>query len=193
MMNLVIVTPPTEEPVSLANAKLQMRVDHTADDTLIGIIIAAAREQCEEISRRAFVTQTLRLSLDAWPCEENYISLPRPPLQSVTSVKYTDWNGAEYTLSASTDYLVDIDSEPGRVVLRSGAAWPGAVLCSAGAIKIIYVAGFGAATAVPKKYQQAVQILAAHFYENRETASPDSLSEIPFGVSALLVGDKGWA
>lgn len=189
-MNLVLVTAPAEEPISLATAKMQARVDGTAEDALMGTFVAAAREKCEEIARRAFVTQTLRLSLDDWP-DGRVLRLPRPPLQSVTSVKYTDVDGVEHTLSAS-DYVVDADSQPGRIALKNDADWPSDELREVGAIKITFVAGYGAASAVPKKYQTAVQLLAAHLYENRDAGSEVTLSEIPFGVTALASTDKGW-
>lgn len=189
-LNLVVVTPPTEEPVTVAQVKAQTRVEHTADDALIAVYLAAARELCEEMARRAFVTQTLRLTLDDWPCSR-IVQLPRPPLISVTSIVYTDDDGVTATLPA-TDYVVDTDSEPGRVALKSVASWPSVNLREAGAVKITYQAGYGAAAVCPKKYQMAVLLLAAHLYERREAAADAKMEEIPFGVTALLSGDKGW-
>jgi uncharacterized phiE125 gp8 family phage protein len=184
-MNLTVVTPPVSEPVSLATAKLQVRVDGSVEDTILGLYLSAARERCEEISRRAFAAQTLRLTLDEWP-DEREIKLPRPPLQSVTSVKYTDSGGVEHTF---TDYVVDTDSEPGRIALNDDASWPSDDLRPVGGIKITYVAGY---SDLPKRYQAAVLLLMAHLYENREATTDASLSEIPLGVSALLLSDKGW-
>ena len=59
-MPSVLVTAPTEEPVSLAEAKLHLRVDYTNDDVLIGALITAARQHAENDTRRALVTQTWR-------------------------------------------------------------------------------------------------------------------------------------
>jgi len=66
-MSLTIVTPPAEEPVTLTEAKNHLRVDLSDDDSLISALIVAAREHAEAITRRAFITQTLKLSLDAFP------------------------------------------------------------------------------------------------------------------------------
>ena len=189
-VGLSIVTPPAEEPVTLAQVKAQTRVETTADDALIAVYISAARELCEEISRRAFVTQTLRMTLDEWPCDR-VLNLLRPPLVSVTSVQYIDYTGATYAYAPS-QYGVDTNGEPGRIMLRAHSIWPLVVLQPAAGIVVTYVAGYGAATAVPKKYQMAVLLLAAHLYERREASTDISLSEIPFGVTALLSGDKGW-
>lgn len=189
-MNLIVVTPPAEEILSAAEAKLQSRVDGSTEDTLITTYLKAAREKCEEIARRAFVTQTLALVLDEWP-DKGVIKLPRPPLISVTSVAYKKADGTEV---AFTNFVVDTSSEPGRLALADGFTWPNDALYPIGAIKITYQAGFGAASAVPKIYKIATQLLAAHWYENREATVPNALGsvEIPFGVTALLTGDRGW-
>ena len=42
-MSVVVVTPPDTEPLTLAEAKLHLRVTDTADDDLITDCIAAAR------------------------------------------------------------------------------------------------------------------------------------------------------
>lgn len=189
-MNLQVVTPPVSEPIDLATAKLQTRVDGTTDDALLNAYITAAREKCEEIARRAFATQTLRLTLDAWP-NERIIRLPRPPLQSVSAVAYTDNAGITHTLSSS-QYVVDTDSEPGRIALKSGASWPGDTLREIGGIKITYLAGYATGNLLPKIYTAAMLLLIAHLYENREAGAEIALEEIPFGVNALLGGDRGW-
>jgi uncharacterized phiE125 gp8 family phage protein len=191
-MNLVVVTSPTEEPVTVAQVKAQCRVENSADDALIAIYLTAAREKCEEMARRAFITQTLRLSLDEWPLGR-VLRLPRPPLISVTSIIYTDDEGVATTWAAA-NYVIDTDSEPGRISPDPDTTWPftSEALRSLGGIKITYTAGYGAASACPKKYQQAVLLLAAHFYERREASSEVDLKDIPFGVAALLDGDKGW-
>lgn len=192
-MNLIVVTPPEEEPATVAETKGQVRSDASVgstEDALISTYIAAAREKCEEISRRAFVTQTLALVLDAWP-EENTIKIPRPPLIEVESVTYKLADGSEQEF---TDFVIDTASEPGRLALAHGASWPDDDLYPIGAIRIEFQAGYGAAAAVPQIYKMAVQLLAAHWYENREATTPNALGsvEIPFGVTALLTGDRGW-
>jgi uncharacterized phiE125 gp8 family phage protein len=182
MLNYQVVTPPTEEPVSLTTAKLHLRVDGSTDDALIGAYIVAAREKAEGLARRAFVTQTLRATLDAWPVERT-ISLPRPPLQSVSSIKYIDANGAEQTLGAG-DYVIDTGSEPGRLSFKSSFAWPGSSLKEIGAIGITFVAGYGAAAAVPELYKQAILLILAFWYENRE------IGDVPAGIRDMLVSER---
>lgn len=190
-MALTVVTAPAVEPVSLAEGKLHLRVDISTDDDLITAMIQAAREVVEGISRRALITQVWKLILDEFP-EEDEIVIPLPPLQSVTSITYKDRDGNESTFS-SGDYIVNTDTEPGKVVLAYGSSWPSTTLYPTGAITVQFTAGFGdASTDVPEKYRQAMMLLLGHFYENREAIATTGAvpKEVPFGVEALLWLDR---
>jgi uncharacterized phiE125 gp8 family phage protein len=56
-----------------------------------------------------------------------------------------------------------------------------------GMVEIEFAAGFGAAwEAVPPDLGQAVLLLAAHYYEHRNDATEAGLTQMPFGVSALI-------
>ena len=188
---LKLVTGPTVEPVSLTEAKLHLRVDGTDDDTVISALIVAAREAVEHIARRALISQTWELILDSWP--DSPFEVPLPPLSSVTSIKYKDEDGVEATFSSSS-YVVDADSQPGRVALASEASWPGGTLYPVGGVRVRFVAGYGsAATAVPQRYKQAILLLVGHWYEHREEASEGrGLTQVPFGVEALLWMDRAF-
>lgn len=184
---LKLVTGPTIEPITLAEAKAQCRVEAslTDEDTLINGYIAAARRWCEKVDRRAFLTQTWQLWLDAWPAS-NAIKLRLPPLQSVSSIVHYDDADVATTFAAS-NYYVDTVSEPGRVVLRSAASWPNATLREANGICVTFVAGWAAAASVPATLKQAVQLVVGYWYENREAAVIGAVSrEIELGVRALL-------
>ena len=178
------VTPPASEPVTLAEAKLHVRQDLDTDDTLITGLITAAREEVERISWHALLTQTWELVLDRWPAGDA-IELPRPPLQSVTSVKYTDSSGAETTWSAA-NYVVDTDSTPGRIVLAYSVTWPTVVLQPTGGIRVRYVAGWTSAANVPQAIKQALLLLVGHWYETREDTVKAATDTIARGVADLL-------
>lgn len=182
-MALKLITAPATEPITLSEAKSHLRIDTTTDDTLITTLITAAREYCEGFQNRAFVSQTYELWLDAWP---EYIQIPRPPLQSITSIKYYGTDNIEYTM-ASDDYFVDTKSEPGRVVLAYSKSWPSTTLRLVNGIVVTFVAGYGTAGNVPLKIKQAILLLVAHWYESREAAITGAISrEIEFAVHALL-------
>ncbi len=188
MATWVRTVDPTVEPVHEIDLCNHLRIDSTGGTAELALI-TAAREYIEEAARRALVTQTWKLYLDRWPVVD-YIALPRPPLQSVTSLKYTDKDGTQTTWNSS-NYLVDTASEPGRLVLAYGASWPNVTLQTVNPIEITYVCGYGA-NAVPKRWEQAVLLLAAHWYENREaTITGSTQKSIPFGVESLINLDRG--
>lgn len=186
-MRLKLVTPPALEPVTTAEAKSHMRVDIGDDDGYIeDDLIPAARIYFEETAWRALITQTWRLNLDEWP-ESNEIELPRSPLQSVTSVVYKDADGTPATWPTSS-YIVDTDSEPGRIVLADGESWPNVTLYPANPIVITFVAGYGnAASDVPAQMKRCIKLLIAHWYENREgTVGGTIIRDVPFAIDSLI-------
>ena len=164
---LVLVTPPAAEPLSLEQAKGHLRVEVDDDDALISSLLQAAREKFEHDTWRALLTQTYDFVLDSFPPCNEAIRLPRPPLQSVTSVKYLDADGVQQTLAASV-YKVDTASEPGRLLLKEGEVWPD-TLAEGNAVEVRYVAGYGdAPKAVPAMAMTALKMLLSHWYEHRE-------------------------
>lgn len=189
MFGLTVVTAPTEEPLTLEEAKAQLRFPFEHEDQLIGSLITAARVYCETVTGKAFLTQTLRLTRDTFPsyCEGYEFRLPKPPLQSVSSIQYTDVDGATQTVSASS-YVVDATT--GRVALAYGYDWPTDAIEQIAAVKVNYVAGYGAASAVPKTIKQSMLLLIAHWFANREAVLTGTISkDIEFSLTALLASE----
>ncbi len=91
---LRLITPPAMEPVTLAEAKLHARIDHDLEDGLLATFIAAARQHGEQLTGRQFVEAAYELSLDGFPCGDDPIELPKPPLQAVESISFVDRDGA---------------------------------------------------------------------------------------------------
>ena len=163
-MSLALVTPPAAEPVTLAEAKAHLKVDTTADDTLITSLVTAARARAEWHTGRAFVTQSWTLWLDAWP-ESGLIEIPLPPLQSVTQVKTYALDDTPSVLGPSV-YHVDGASAPARLAGKIDFA-PPANLRAVNAVEITFTAGYVAASAVPWPIKQAILQIVADLYANR--------------------------
>ena len=193
---------PATEPVTLSEAKAHARIDSSADDTLVTNLIIGARQWVEKYTGRALITQTWQMWFDLWPAaaegwrdglhegpvsglqQINYVSLPRAPLQSVSSVQYYDESDNAATWAAS-NYYVDTVHEPGRLALRSGATWPVPSRLANG-IVIQYVAGYGgSASDVPETIRTAIRQLVAHWYEHRGEAS-SATAPVPLVIQALL-------
>lgn len=196
MYGLQLVTGPSEEPVSLAELKAWLRIEHTADDTLISALGAAARGLLERLFGRQLVTATWRLTMDGFPWPNGWqliespiiwpdphtIRIPRAPLQSVTSITYYDLGDNLLTLAAST-YDVDTIHDPGRVNLAMNKVWPVTRL-KPGAVRVLFAAGYGAASAVPEEIKTAIKLTVAQWYEHR--GEDGSTQDLPPAAKALL-------
>lgn len=181
---LTLQTPPTSEPITLAEAKAHLRVEHTLEDLLIESLITAARNFVENFTRRALIEQTWKLTLDQFPCWEIYI--PKPPLISITKFDYLNSAGISASLTETIDFLVDKESEPARITPFYLGTWPIAYQ-QINAVSITFKCGYGAAaSSVPIAIKQSMLLLVGHWYNNREQTAPINLSQIPLGAEYLL-------
>lgn len=168
MPNTRLITAPETEPLSTADAKSHLNIAFSDDDSMIGVMVKAARAHIEEKLGRALITQTWQLWLDRWP-EGDTVRLPRPRLQSVSSITYYDTDD-DVTTFAATNYDVDTIAEPGRVVLKYAKTWPQTTLRPSKAVSIEYVAGYGdAASDVPDDIVAYLKLLVGTMYAFRET------------------------
>jgi len=156
-------------------------VRHTADateDSLITGYIRAAREKVEAYLGRTLITTVYDLVLDDWPGEP-YITLPRPPLQSVSSVKHYGTDNTEHIMS-SEDYTVDTsDNFGGILFLRYGKSWPTTTLRPYRGVKVRFAAGYGdAASAVPQYIRDNIKVLVAAAYGTRGEVDERLLSAL---------------
>lgn len=166
-MAIDIVTAAAEEPITLAEAKNFLRVDHSDDDDLINALITASRQMCEQYTRRILVSTTIDEYFDkfphnSWDNLSNLIYLSRGPVASITSVKYVDEIGSEVTLT-SDQYMTDLISEPARV--QSTAGW----FAAAGVVNQVivrYVVGT-AKSAIEKPLIQGMMLVISELYDNR--------------------------
>lgn len=191
-MALKLITPPSGEILTLAEAKSFLRVDHSDDDALIGTLIKAARLRIEGPEGKlnaAFLTQTWDLILDSFP--PNEIMLPLHPVQSVDEIVYFDDDGVETTQDPSSYYLDEI-SKPQYVIPMSDTTWP-SVLDAANAMRVRFTVGFpwdsgeGIADNVPEPVKIAVMQLVLHWYDRRALAvDVGSILEPPEFVWSLL-------
>ena len=185
-MNLKLVTPPTLEPILIDDGKRWAKIDGAEEDEDVDSLIKAAREYAETFTNRALITQTWDLFLDQFPPDDEVINVPRPRLQSVTSLKYTDTDGVQQTWAAS-NYIGDTNKEPGRIALAFDKSWPD-TRDIINAVEIRFVAGYGTdRTDVPEEIRSAMKMLVEHWYDNRGPVVLGTIStKIQFNVDALL-------
>jgi len=181
---LSLYSEPAIEPVSLAEAKAHLRVTYSDEDALIASQIVAARQWIEEQTYRQLITATWDLVLDEFPSGDKPIQVPRAPLQSVTSIEYTDTAGDAQTLDASR-YVVTASRQPGLIRPAYGLVWPEA-LDAPDTVTVRFVAGYGTAGAVPELLRAAIKLLVAQLYEFREPVLTASANEVPLGVQRIV-------
>lgn len=177
-MTSIITTPPAVEPVTVADARLHLRVTHPDEDALIARLIAAARTHVEQATRRALITQGRRLYLDGWP-PGRVVRLPASPVQRIDAVTVYDADGMPVALDPAA-YRLEGTASPARLKVHAGAP------AAANGIEIDFTAGYGdEAASVPAPLAQAVLLLVGHWYEFREAGSELEAASIPLGFDAL--------
>jgi uncharacterized phiE125 gp8 family phage protein len=179
-MSGLLLTGPALEPISLAEAKAFLRIEHDDDDDVLTALISGARIYVETQTRRALITQSWRLTRDAWP-ETGRIAVRPGPLQSLEAVRVYD-GGAEPIELDAAGFSPDVAGS--ELVF---APWAMPAPGRAAGIELDVTVGYGdAAIDVPEPLRQAIRLLLGHWYENRGVVAPGTTSALPLTVSALL-------
>lgn len=175
-MDLQIKTAPAVTSIDAALVKASKRILNSSEDTLIDFWIEAADDYIERSTNRALLPQTLVLTLDrVLPV----VDIPRPPLASITHVKYTLDGEAEVTLDPA-DYKITAPNMLSRITIADLSE-------AKGSMEIEYIAGYADADAVPSSLRQASLLLAGHYLTSREATFLDPRimnveKKIEFGV-----------
>lgn len=179
-----VETEPSEQPVTLEEAKLFLRVDGDGDDTLITNLIKAATLQAEKYTGRFFIERTVTAKFagaDVTRCERYpFLKIRRAPLQSITSFQVMvddaleDVPATSYQLKESNGFsrILIIES-----ITADDVPFP---------LVVVGVVGYGKAKAVPEDINDAIKMLVAFLYENRGDVQPDSKGGLPIEVKSLL-------
>jgi uncharacterized phiE125 gp8 family phage protein len=155
---------------------------NTTSDPKFRMLIAAARQLAEDITSRAFITQTWELVLDAFPAAE--IMIGKMPIQSITSIKYYDTSGVLQTLDAS-QYVLDADTIPGWILNAQDTTWP-STLDMAQAVIIRFVAGYGGTgSSVPAELRMWISAQVAAAFDNPAGLMNGNTQTLPF-IDRLL-------
>lgn len=199
LISTVATGSPLIAPLTLAYVKQHIRALGTADDTLTAVRILAAGSFFEEQTGRQLLTATREAWLDAFPFVgasggNARIELPKPPLQSVVSVKYIDSGGILQSFQGGSPLadLFAISKPAGPYAARGwveplyGGVWPTA-RAQTGAVRIQYTCGYGdTAAAIPDLVKSALCYLVAVFDQFPVPVQSGGAAEIPYGIRALL-------
>lgn len=174
---------PTSEPVTLADARVQCRVetDEVEFDTELTHLIKAARAYVESHCGLQFASQTLEAQCDRFA---DMARLPFAPVQSVVLIAYVDADGAAQTVS-SDDYTLVKDRFAPSIQINSDKAWPSIRVGSRIVLSVV-VGG-----EVPEEAMHAMRLLIGHWFKNHEAVEiGNAPAALPMGVDALLANHR---
>lgn len=149
MNKIQIIEQPTSEPITLADAKLHLRVDHDSEDSLIGAYLSASREYCERFTGLALTEQTIEYVGN----HDSDFVLPLSPVASITSITSVI-EGVEKPV---TEYWADLSAPPAVIYKKDN--WP-----VEGIIRVRYVT---ATASVPNTVRSAILLHLGMLYEGR--------------------------
>jgi len=173
-----VVTAPSTELITLAEAKQHCRIEVDDDDVYVASLIRRARAHAEHKAGRSFGAQTLRLYLPAFADE---IVLPNGPVNAITTVGYKDAAGAAQTASSSLYYLDRTDADA-TLRLVPGQQWP-TTTERRDAVEITYTAG--AWSVAPEGAIQYMLLLIGSMYAHREADAERAATTLPFAERLL--------
>ena len=183
-MPSILLTGPAAEPITLAEAKQFLRVEHDDDDDIIAALIAGSRIHVETQTRRALITQSWRLTRDAWP-ESGFVAVLPVPLAELDAARIHKADGSTQAIDVDA-FAVDTAAAPARLGFTRGAL--PVPERQVGGIEIDVTCGYGdEPDDVPEPLRQAIRLLVAHWYDNRGlVAAGGDVAVLPQTVTALI-------
>lgn len=201
-MNLITIVEPAVEPVSVEDMHAFLRLDALGspsthpDDGMLATMITSARQRAEQVTRRAFVQQTVRLVAGGFPCRrfaggdafgdepwierDGWMELPRPPFVEIVAVRHYDTDNTLQTLSPSA-YFVSTQSMLAVLHPVAGEVWP-ETYRREDAVQVDYIAGYppvgspaDLVAAVPAAIKDAIKIGVQLLYDELQSEKRDQL------------------
>lgn len=163
-MKYVLKTAATQKPVTVAELKSHLRVEHDRDDTYIATLLDAAINQVQEYTERQLLTATWTLLLDSF---DYPVKIEKPPVASIVSIKYYDEDNTEQTLSTDV-YQTEVRTDPAIVELKPDQSWPDITSEREYPIEIEFTAGYTSADNVPMDIKHAIKLIVGNMYTYRD-------------------------
>jgi uncharacterized phiE125 gp8 family phage protein len=191
---LELVTPPSREDifklVDVAKLKEAKRLTNNREDAFIRDCILDAWafiDGPDAKCRRAVLPQ--RWAFTATQFDQNSWDFPVHGVRAVQSITYYDATNTLTTVDPA-NYWLNGDSMSPRLFFSAGWSFP-VVYDRPDAIRVVFDAGWPDALQVPRGFRRALQLLAAHLYDNREATFGDNRvsvvsRRIDLGLDAFL-------
>jgi len=166
---VIVNTETGAEPISVSECKNYIRIDTSADDTLLGIMITAARKNAETLIGRDIIAKERTMWVNLW---ENFIderiNLLFGPVDEVTDVFDSNGDPITFSVFGIKDKSVKLDQVAQNFT-------------------IVYTTS-GINDSLIK---QALLQIVSTYYDNRtDFVVGASVNEIPSGSKEILNGYK---
>lgn len=156
-MYLVQTVAPTQEPISLQEAKDFMRILESDDDATIEAMIKSATSYAENFTNRQFETATFELFAENFTQD---IQLPKNPIKDLVSIEYMDQDGVYQVLDSANYYLYG-EYDIFKVHFVKTVSHK----THKNAIKYNFISGYDN---VPEGIKSFILVMVSTLYENRE-------------------------
>lgn len=168
MRSNAVITSITGSPVSLQEMKIYLKLDGIDDDSLVMRLINAAVALVVKETGYALGTMTVKQTHSAFPCTK-FIELDYSPIKEITTIRYKNSDG-DYKVWSSTEWQTALNYRPALVGPKPNYSWPSTQTGALESVEITYTVGGSTAgdTTAPDALRQAVMLLVAYWYENRE-------------------------
>lgn len=175
-MVYTVVEGPAQEPVTLQEVKLALKIDGDDLDSELTLLVQSAREQAEHETGLFLMAQVVRLDLKDWPAD---LLINRAPVRGITSIKY--WDGAAWQNVDEDTYAFYQEGTMWRVDPETG--WPSLGAARGPRVQVLFQAGFADASAVPAVAKRFVIAQVGAWASSPEATTADKLE-----LSPLLTG-----
>lgn len=206
-IGLKLLTPPSWTPVQVSDMEAHSRIlANDPNASTIQAFINTAQDYVETACHRKIAQQQWLLTVDEFPGRQvddyrpptwryGIFRMPFPPLISVDQVQYIDpgvSGGQPFPLTTldPSMYMVDTNTEPGRLAPAPFQVWPATNPLAFQAVQVTFSCGYTTLANVPPGLIQAIKLLTAHLYEHREETTEAVLSRIPLGLRALISANE---
>jgi uncharacterized phiE125 gp8 family phage protein len=184
-------TASTTLPISVADAKRHLHIEQieTYYNDQIEDYINAAREYVEDFTNLTLFNTNITAKWNRFPASVvEPLRLPAWPVSSITSIAYRDEDGTAQSIVPASGVQSSLASVPAFILPLPDSEWPETQVDRVDAVTVVFVAGYGTTSAtVPHRIKQAVKLLVAHWFKNREAVLTATISkEIELAVHSLL-------
>jgi len=155
--------------LSTADAKAWMKVDTSADDSLIADLVAEVIDIVEDTYSFQLIEKTVTATYEMYA---KRVDLPLFPVQSISTVKTITNDGTETTLTAGDDFYLQGDTLIFNTLYDYSEPFQRLRL------EVVYTAGFDP---IPNGIILGLKKAVLSSYEDRQDLVEGSVNELPNG------------